>query len=103
MIFFTMAQVDRKPKYDQRNNIEFQAIKTYDAVLIDAGHDDFNVAIDAFLYGPLAQKYIFFHDIQIPDVNRAYEWYCRQRPECRNYRIVNSENYGYGVIECMQS
>lgn len=71
----------------------------FDAVLIDAGHDDFNVAIDAFFYGPLATKYIFFHDIQLPDVNRAYEWYCRQRPECKNYRIVNSENFGFGVIE----
>lgn len=71
----------------------------YDAVLIDAGHDDFNVAIDAMLYGPMARKYIIFHDIQLPDVNRAFEWYCRQRPDCKNYRVVNSETYGYGILE----
>ncbi len=71
----------------------------FDAVLIDAGHDDFNVAIDAIHYAGMAYKYIFFHDIQIPDVNRAFEWYCRQRPECKNYRVVNSEHYGYGIIE----
>jgi len=73
--------------------------RLFDAVLIDAGHDDFNVAIDAFLYGPMAKKYIIFHDIQLPDVNRAYEWYCRQKPQCKNYRVVNSGNFGYGIIE----
>lgn len=71
----------------------------FDVVLIDAGHDDFNVAIDAYHYGGLARKYIIFHDIQLPDVNRAYEWYCRQSPKCKNYRVVNSETYGYGIIE----
>lgn len=74
----------------------------YDVVLIDAGHDDFNVAIDALLYGDRATKYIIFHDILIPDVNRVYEWYCRQRPECKNYRVVNSETFGFGIIECTQ-
>jgi len=71
----------------------------FDVVLIDAGHDDFNVAIDALFYGPLATKYIIFHDIKMPDVNRAFEWYCKQRHECKNYRVVNSKTYGYGIIE----
>lgn len=71
----------------------------FDAVLIDAGHSYEDVIADAVAFGSLAEKYIFFHDIRIPDVNRAFEWYCRQRPECKNYRVVNSENYGYGVIE----
>lgn len=75
------------------------ADKRFDAVLIDAGHDDFNVAIDALFYGPLARKYIIFHDIQLSDVSRAFEWYCRQRPECKYTRIVNSDHFGYGVIE----
>lgn len=70
-----------------------------DVVLIDAGHDDFNVALDAIFYGQFASKFIIFHDIQLPDVNRAFEWYCRQRPECKNYRIVNSTHFGYGIIE----
>lgn len=89
---------DEKTASKARRGVPF----CYDVVLIDAGHDDFNVAIDALFYGPLARKYIIFHDIQLPDVNRAFEWYCRQRPECKNYRIVNSETYGFGVIECMQ-
>lgn len=71
----------------------------YDMVLIDAGHEDFNVVIDALWYGELARKYIVFHDIQIPDVRRAFEWYCHVRKYCKNYRVVNSENYGYGIIE----
>lgn len=73
--------------------------KTFDVVLIDAGHDDFNVAIDSILYGSLATKYIIFHDVQLPDVSRAFEWYAKQRPECRAYRIVNSPTYGYGILE----
>lgn len=73
--------------------------KTYDVVLIDAGHDDFNVAIDAMYYGCVANKYVIFHDIQLPDVNRAFEWYCRQYHKRKNYRVVNSESFGYGIIE----
>lgn len=87
---------------DQLTACQATAGVQYDAVLIDAGHSDFNVAIDALLYGSAAKKYIFFHDIQLPDVNRAFEWYCRQRPKCKNYRIVNSPSFGFGVIECMQ-
>ncbi len=71
----------------------------YDAVLIDAGHDDFNVAIDALFYAPLASKYVIFHDIQLPDVARVFDWYCRQIPQKRFYKIVNSNEYGFGVIE----
>lgn len=73
--------------------------KRFDAVLIDAGHDDFNVCLDAIFYGPLATKYVIFHDIQLPEVSKAFDWYCRQRHE-KIYRVVNSETYGFGVIEC---
>lgn len=73
--------------------------KKFEAVFIDAGHDDFNVAIDALFYGPLATKYIIFHDVQLPDVSRVFDWYCKQRPEAKNYRVVNSQTYGYGIIE----
>lgn len=73
--------------------------KRFDAVLIDAGHDDFNAAIDALFYGPLATKYIIFHDIQLPDVGRVFDWYSRQMPQKRFYKVVNSESYGFGVIE----
>lgn len=71
-----------------------------DAVMIDAGHETWNVVLDATFYGHKANKYIFFHDIQLPDVDRAFNWYCKQRPDCKHYRVVNSENYGYGILEC---
>lgn len=71
----------------------------FDAVLIDAGHSEFNVAIDALFYGSLAKKYVIFHDVQLPAVSKTFEWYVKQRPECRAYRIINSQTYGYGVLE----
>lgn len=73
--------------------------RKYDAVMIDAGHDDFNAAIDACFYGGLARKYIIFHDVQLPDVSRVFEWYRKQFPDYKSYRVVNSETYGYGIIE----
>jgi len=73
--------------------------KRFDAVLIDAGHTDFNVAIDALFYAPLASKYIIFHDVQIPDVSMVFDWYCKQYPNKNSYRIVSSQTYGFGVIE----
>jgi len=71
----------------------------YDAVLIDAGHKYDNVVMDAMLYGHFARKYIFFHDVQLPEVNRAYESFCKQSPGNRNYKVINSFDYGYGIIE----
>jgi len=75
--------------------------KEFDAVLIDAGHESWNVAIDAMFYGKLATKYIIFHDIGLPEVEKAFNWYCRQRPECKNYRVINSETFGFGIL-CLQ-
>ena len=71
----------------------------FDAVLIDAGHTDFNVAIDTMLYAGLANKYVIFHDIMIPDVNRVFEWYRKQFPYRKAYKIVNSEDFGYGIVQ----
>lgn len=73
--------------------------KQFDVVLIDAGHTEANVVIDAIFYGPLARKYIFFHDVQLEPVGRAFDWYCRQRPDKKSYKVINSDTYGYGVIE----
>lgn len=72
--------------------------KQFDVVLIDAGHKAYNVAIDALFYGPLAKKYIIFHDIQLPEVNIIFNWYAKQFPQRKSYRVVNSESFGYGVI-----
>lgn len=71
----------------------------YDVVLIDAGHEQHNVMVDALLYGALATKYIIFHDMQIPATRKAYDWYCRQRPDCKNYTFIKSEHFGYGIME----
>lgn len=71
----------------------------FDAVMIDAGHDLFSVAVDACLYGRLATKYIFFHDVTIPDVNRVFEWYAQKMNVKNSYKIINSETFGYGIIE----
>lgn len=72
--------------------------KQFDVVLIDAGHDDFNVAIDAILYGVLASKYIIFHDVCLSDVARAFDWYVKQRPDCESYKFINSDSFGYGIM-----
>lgn len=71
----------------------------YDAVLIDAGHTYEDVIADAAAYGWRAKKYIIFHDVQLPEVRRAYDWYRAQMPEKESYRVVNSEHFGYGVIK----
>lgn len=76
------------------------ADKRFDVVLIDAGHDAFNVAIDALFYGPLATKYLLFHDVQLPEVSRVFEWYRKQFPQRESYRFVSSETFGYGIIKC---
>lgn len=73
--------------------------KNFDVVLIDAGHEDFNVTIDALFYASLATKYIIFHDVQLLDVSRVFDWYCKQFPQRKSYRVVNSETFGYGIME----
>lgn len=88
--------------HDNTHNIDnvFKVVpRLVDTVLIDAGHTYEDARQDAVLYGPLAKKYIIFHDIQIPEVNKAFEWYCNLRSDCRTYRVVNSTDFGYGIIE----
>jgi len=79
----------------------YDAVKNerFDAVFIDAGHDLINVLIDAMLYAPLATKYVIFHDVTMPDVNRVFEYYSRNTSVKNSYRVVNSETFGYGIIE----
>ncbi len=72
---------------------------SYDIVFIDAGHTYEDVIADAIAYGHLATKYIFFHDIQLPEVRKAYEWYAAQNPQMKKHEFINSETYGYGIIE----
>lgn len=71
----------------------------YDAVFIDAGHTYEDVIADAIAYGHLATKYIFFHDIQLPEVRKAFDWYCAQNPQFKRSEFINSTTYGYGILE----
>lgn len=70
----------------------------YDAVLIDAGHKFDDVIADARNYGKMAKKFIIFHDINLPDVDRAFEQY-KQETGHKGYKISNSEQFGYGILE----
>lgn len=71
----------------------------FDCVMIDAGHAYEDVIADAIAYGHLATKYIFFHDIQLPEVRKAFDWYCAQNPQFKRSEFINSTNYGYGILE----
>lgn len=71
----------------------------YDCVLIDAGHKYADVVADALAYGPMAKKYIFFHDVQLPDVRAAFQWYAQKHRFKKVSTFINSSTYGYGIIE----
>ena len=71
----------------------------YDIVLIDAGHSYEDVIADARAFGHLANKYIIFHDIQLPPVKAAFDWYCKQNPQFKVSSFINSESFGYGILE----
>lgn len=70
----------------------------FDVVLIDAGHSYEDVIADASMYGSLAKKYIIFHDVCLPEVNKAFQWYVAQRPDCESYKFINSDTFGYGIM-----
>ena len=83
-----------------RENIrEAYSLAPYDMVMIDADHDYSSVIADAIAYGPMARKFIVFHDIKLPDVQRAFDWYVYSQSFKRYYTFCNSENFGYGIIE----
>lgn len=74
-------------------------MNSFDIVLIDAGHEFEDVVADAIAYGRLARKYIFFHDIQLSPVKAAFDWYCRANPQFKVSTFINSEKFGYGILE----
>ena len=75
--------------------------KNFDVVMIDGGHDFATVLNDSIRYGDLAKKYIFWHDINLPEVNLAFEWYVQRRKYKHYYRFSTgpNENFGYGIME----
>lgn len=75
-----------------------QELGKFEVVLIDAGHTYEDVIADAMAYGGLATKYIIFHDVCLPDVNTAFNWYSSQRPDWESYKFINSDSFGYGIM-----
>lgn len=72
--------------------------RRYDCVFIDAGHSYRDALEDARAYAPLADKYVFFHDVQMPEVMEAYKIW-QLESGMKGYEAINSTNYGYGVIK----
>lgn len=70
----------------------------FDAVMVDAGHSYEDVIADAIAYGHLAKKYIIFHDVCMPDVRRALEWYAKHAKLKAPEYFIKSENFGYGIL-----
>lgn len=70
----------------------------FDAVMIDAGHSYEDVIADAIAYGPMAKKYLIFHDICLPPVKAALEWYVRQARLKPPAYVIHSQTFGYGII-----
>lgn len=77
--------------------IEQATDRQYDVVLIDAGHSYEDVMADARNYAPLAHKYVFFHDVQLPEVERAFKEY-QLETGLRGYTVISSKTFGFGVI-----
>lgn len=73
--------------------------RPHDVVLIDGGHDYATVKSDIAMYGPLATKYLLFHDVMLPGVKQAVNEYLKDR-DVKYYEFIRSEDKGYGVIEC---
>lgn len=82
---------------DSRNPDTLLFKMPYDCVLIDGGHDYQTVISDAHMYGKLATKYIFFHDVCLPEVDRAFQEYAKTIGG-NAYKMINSTGFGYGII-----
>lgn len=74
----------------------------YDCVLIDGGHDYSTVFSDCMMYAPLATKYVFFHDVQLEPVRNAIEFYLKRWPRGQYRTFINSESFGFGILEINQ-
>lgn len=76
------------------------AKKLYDCVFIDGGHDFDTVISDSLMYATLATKYVFWHDIQLPEVREAVDVFLKHHKHLGTYSFfVNSPSYGYGILE----
>ncbi len=76
-----------------------KSLAPFDVVLIDGGHLMHDIVADLMCYAPLARKYIICHDIQLSPVGEVVDWYCKVQGHRKYNRFVNSERFGYGIIE----
>lgn len=70
-----------------------------DCVMIDAGHLHHNALLDLINYGKLATKYIFVHDVTMPDVMKAFCEYALANPHLKPSTFIRSTTYGYGIFK----
>lgn len=78
---------------------EAYVLNTFDVVMIDAGHEYEDVIADAIAYGGLADKFIIFHDIKLPPVAKAFDWYVHSQGYKNTEKFcVENSPYGFGII-----
>lgn len=80
-----------------REAIEKAQEKRYDVVLIDAGHSFDEVMADAINYGKLANKFLVFHDVMLPEVRQAFDKYVKEN-NLKAEIFTRSDNFGFGII-----
>lgn len=75
-------------------------LQRFDVVLIDGAHDTKSVVADAIAYGCMAKKYILFHDIVLPEVRDAFDWYVASQgyKNVERFHDYNSP-FGFGIIK----
>lgn len=68
----------------------------FDVVMIDGGHEYETVLSDSQRFAPLANRYVFWHDIQMPSVKKAVDEYM----DGKKYEtFICSDNMGYGILK----
>lgn len=75
---------------------------TYDLVMIDAGHETYDVMADCQFYSELANKYIAYHDIELQPVRKFWDWKTKhdKYSALEHYEFVTPGSpYGFGVVK----
>lgn len=73
--------------------------RRYDCILIDGGHNYETVLSDSKMYADLADKFVFWHDIQLPEVRRATDRFRSETRLGKYTSFINSNTYGFLVCE----
>lgn len=76
--------------------------RKFDCVLIDGGHDYKTVLSDSIMYAKMANKYVFWHDIQLLEVKIAVDCFLSAIKSGKYSTFINSDNFGYGILEIDQ-